>query len=85
MNNFHAFTVTYIGATNTRGSRVKIKSERFEQSVTIPYDYHFANTLQIAVAYLNANGYEVVGQEETKNSYIILSTTFKPLKDEANN
>jgi len=80
MENLHAFTVKYIGTTNTRGSRVKITSERFQKSVTIPYDHYFPNTLEIAKAYLISKGFKLVGQAETKNSYIILSSVFEPLK-----
>lgn len=78
--NLHAFTITFLGATYHKSSRLKIKSERFNQSVIIPYDHAFNNTLDIAKDYLTKNGYELAGQAETNDNYIILSTTFEPLK-----
>lgn len=78
--NLHAFEITYLGATNTKGSRVKIKSLRFNEAKIIDYDYNYSNTLDIAKAWLEDYSYELAGQAETPKSYIILSTTFKPLK-----
>lgn len=78
--NYHAFEITYLGATNTQGGRVKIKSLRFNESKIIPYNHEFNNTLAIAKDYLTGKGFNVVGQAETPNSYIVLSDTFKPLK-----
>lgn len=78
--NLHAFEVKYLGATNNKGSRVKIKSLRFNETKIISYDHSFNGTLEIAKDWLTKNGYEIVGQAESKDSYIILSTTFEPLK-----
>lgn len=78
--NFHAIEVKYLGTTNTVGPRVKMNSLRFNDSKTIPYDHNFNNTLDIAKDYLTKNGFVIVGQAETKDSYIILCDTFKPLK-----
>jgi hypothetical protein len=43
IKNYHALVITYLGPTNHRGSRIRIKSDRFEQAVTIPYNYEFNN------------------------------------------
>lgn len=80
LKNYHAFEVTYLRPTNSRGSRVKIKSLRFDQAVIIPYDYCFSNTFEIAQAWLTSQGFELIGKAEAKNSYLIISITFKPLK-----
>lgn len=80
MENYHILIVSYLGATNTRGSRIKIKSERFEQSVTISYDHECNNSLDGAKKWLKENEFEVIGQGESNRHYYIISTTFKPLK-----
>lgn len=49
MKNYHIIKVTYLGATNIRGSRVKMYSERFLKSKLIPYDHSFSNTCDIAL------------------------------------
>lgn len=79
MKNLHALQITYLGATNTKGSRVKINSYRFNKNVIISYNYEFNNIYEIAKDYLEKNGFEIVGLSEFKNSYILTSTTFKTL------
>jgi len=81
MENFHLITVKYLPATNTRGSRVKLTSTRFEQSVIIGYDHAKNNIEDIAVDYLKQNGHVIAGKadgavicEEDKDH------CFKPLK-----
>jgi hypothetical protein len=80
LTNYHAFEVTYLGPTNYQGSRVKIKSLRFDQAVIIPFDYYFANTFEIAQSWLINQGFELIGKAEATKSYLIISKTFKPLK-----
>jgi hypothetical protein len=78
--NFHIIKVTYLGATNSKGSRVKMTSERFEESKTINYNHEFNNTLDIAEDYLTKAGFEVVGHAEGKGCYYVITNTFKGLK-----
>lgn len=80
LTNYHALTVTYLGPTNNLGSRVRIKSDRFEQSITIAYDYEFNNTLEVAADYLSKKGFNLVGKGELKDAYLLLTDTFEPLK-----
>lgn len=80
MTNYHILTVSYLGATITRGGRIKIKSERFEQVITIPYNYSCNNSLDGAKNWLKENEFEVIGQGEGSECYYVISTTFKPLK-----
>ena len=37
--NYHIIVVSYLGATNSRGSRMKLTSLRFNDSITLNYDY----------------------------------------------
>ena len=80
LNNLHALEVTYGSPTEQRGARVKIKSHRFKQSKIISFNYEYNQTYEMAQNWLENNGFDLVGQAEGNNSYIILSTTFKPLK-----
>jgi hypothetical protein len=79
--NFQVLTVKYKGATDTKGSRIIIKSERFEQSKSIPYNHAYNSILGGAVEYLTNAGFEIVGQGEAKDGYYPITSTFKSLKD----
>ncbi len=80
IENFHTLKAQYKGATNTRGSRVIITSDRFEQSITIGYNYEFDNALEIAEDWLLKNGFVICGHSEQKDHYLVITETFKPLK-----
>lgn len=80
--NYHVLKVKYMGATNYTNSRVKIISERFEQSKTIDYDHRYNSTKDNAAAWLIEHGFNVIGAGEAKDGYYIISDTFKPLKGE---
>ena len=79
MENLHILKTSYLGATNTRGARVKIYSERFRQSVIISYTYE--NRAQdMAINWLQEKGFEIIGKGEGQNNMYIISSTFEPLK-----
>ena len=81
IKNFQLFQVKYLGATNTKGSRVSIKDTRFKQLVVIPYDYSFNSAMDIAINYLKERGYNVIGRAENE----VLADDFKPLRGEKKN
>lgn len=81
MKNYHVLKVAYLGPTNFKGSRVKITSERFEQSKTISWNYSFNSSYDIAADWLKNNGFDLLGIAEGKDCYYIISETFKPLKN----
>jgi len=85
MKNFHLIEVRYLGPTDTLGSRVKLVSSRFNQSVTIPYNYRFNNARDIAIDWLMAEGHAIVGSGEVNDCYVIVieatDKKFKPLKE----
>jgi hypothetical protein len=81
IKNFHVLTVKFLGPTNNTGARVKIISERFKDSVTIPFDYQFDNTCSIAEAWLTKHGYNITGHAEGKDHYYIITDTFESLFD----
>jgi hypothetical protein len=82
LQNFHLVEVRYLGATNTRGSRVKMISSRFSTSVTTSYNYEFNNARDIAIDYLKRQGHNVVGSGEVKDNYVIvIAATDNQFKD----
>lgn len=80
IQNFHVLTVKYIGATNFKPSRVKIISERFNQSVVLDYDHDFDNTMEVAADWLTKNHFNITGKAEGKNCYYVITDSFQPLK-----
>ncbi len=76
VENFRAFEVSYLGATNSMGSRVKIKDYRFKESKTISYDYKFNSTYEIAQDYLSKKGIKLIGIAEAEGGYILFTDNF---------
>lgn len=81
MKNFHLIQVTYMPATNTLPTRIKLSSARFEQSIIIPYGYNDSHMTETAERYLQEKGFEIVGLCELgKGDMGIITNTFKGLK-----
>jgi hypothetical protein len=80
MKNYHILKIKYYGPTNVSGSRVGIISERFNERVTISYDYSMNNSYEMAEKHLKQIGFNIIGVAEGKNCYYLISDTFKPLK-----
>jgi hypothetical protein len=80
LQNYHILKINYLGATNYKSSRVKITSERFEQSRIINYDHDYNSIADIAQAYLEKKGFKFIGKGESKDGLYLISTTFEPLK-----
>lgn len=78
--NYHILEVSFIGATDHAGSRVRIKSQRFHKSVTLDYDHRFNNTAEIAQNWLTKKGFNLIGKAENNNGYFLISDTFETLK-----
>ena len=66
MQNLHAIHITYLGPTNTKGSRVKLTSKRFKQSVTLYRDYSSSHALDQAIDYLTSRGFSLVATRSLK-------------------
>jgi len=83
LDNYHILQVKCLGATNYRPARVKIISERFRQSVIIPFTNDpgaSSPTLHTAQEWLENKGHVIIGKGEGKNCYYIISDTFVSLK-----
>lgn len=80
MKNLHILKVKYLGPTNFKGSRVRITSEWFNQSVTIPYDYSANDCVEVAANFLKNAGFEIIRQGEGIILNYLISNTFQKLK-----
>jgi hypothetical protein len=83
MKHFHLIEAKYLGATNSRGSKIKLTSLRFpNDSFSISYNYKFNNTLDIALDELESIGIKIAGYgyDEKKGNYILATETFEPIK-----
>ena len=77
--NYHIITVERLSATNTKGTRVKITSEWFGDTIILPYNYEFDTVKDIAINHVK-NTHDIVGSGETRDGYVIISDTFEPLR-----
>lgn len=78
MKTYRAFTIKYIHANNTKGSRVSILDNRFGVRRIIPYNYEFNNIAEIAANFLDLIGINIAGVSELgKGGYILFSENFK--------
>lgn len=68
---YRAIKIKYLKPTNTKGSRIKLTDERFNQSKTIEYRSNRGDTLDQSHAFLASRGYDIVGHAEMANYYII--------------
>lgn len=81
ITNHQVLIVKYIGQTNHTPSRVKIISERFKQSILIPFDSENGiDSCEIAEHWLNQKGFNLISHAEGKGHYYIITDTFEPLK-----
>lgn len=81
--NYHVLLIRHFWDKRNERVAVKIKSERFEQSIIIPYTNEpdqYTSPITEAYKYLTAKGFDIIGQGELKNDYILISKTFEPLK-----
>lgn len=79
--NAHLIRISYALATDSRLSRVRLASQRFERNaVTIPYDHRYNNTFDIAEAWLKTHGYTIVCSGEMPGAYWAAVKEFQPLR-----
>lgn len=82
--NAHFIASKYIGQTDTRSSKVKLTSLRFERdSIQEGYDYEKGNVFDQGTAMLQALGYTVICSGETPKGYVWAVAEFYPLKETA--
>jgi len=78
VKNLRGFEVKYLGATNTKGSRMKLTDLRFNKSKYVYRSYNYMNGKQDCIDYLNKIGIKVLFSCESKNNTdILLSDNFE--------
>ncbi len=79
MKNHRLFHVKYLGATNSRSSRVKIYDLRFDKFRVIPYNHEFNNIHEMADEYLKTKGIvcDVIGEANNLKGYILGTENFQ--------
>ena len=77
--NTRIIRVDFLGATNHRGSRVKLTEDRYNKKDTIilSYDYKIGGALEQAVLYLKGLGLNILGYGSNKDSYFIFSDSWQ--------
>ena len=82
LNNYHGILVSYVGASNTKGSRVSLKSYRFNDSIMIDYDYKFNSIYDMAEEFFEKRGIKILGKAEWKDgSFVFFIDKFDSLKE----
>lgn len=79
LSNFHTFQISFIRSSFIRGSYVRVYSNKFDQTKTIPSGYEFNSAYEVAQNYLESLGFNIIGISRCKNGYILISDTFKEL------
>ena len=80
IGNHGAFEVKYLGATNTRGSRVKITDLRARpttKSKIISYDYELDTIGEMALNYLNSIGFKIKFKVCLEKVDLLITDDFK--------
>lgn len=67
-----AVSVRFLGATNTKGARVKLTLLRFNYSKTIPYDYEKNDAESVAVAFFLRHGLSPFARHCTPEGSVLL-------------
>ena len=70
MQKFTAIQVKTLSATNNKGTRVKLVTDK--KSIILPFNYQFNTSLCIALDYLIKQGLEVQGVTTVNDVNIIL-------------
>ena len=77
IKNLRGFEILYLGPTESKGSRVRIKDLRFNKTKIINYSYEFNQARDDAEVYLKSLGIPCLFCCETKNGSLILSDNFE--------
>lgn len=78
--NFHVFKCSHIHVTSHKPARMKIRSERFKQTVMLGWtDFESPHIEENCKQYLQEQGFNIVGVGEGEGCMYVFSDTFKPL------
>lgn len=70
------FRVQFLGATNCRGSRVKITDMHNRNSKTIAFDYAYNNSWEVARDWLECHGIKIECRTADKDNDYLLTKNF---------
>ena len=81
MQNLRTFEVSYLSATNTKGTRLKIKDLRAEsfwikKQVTLYKDYKYNSIEAQVIEFLEKKGIKILWASEAKNKTLIIVDNF---------
>ena len=89
ITNLHGIEVKKLPATDTEGTKVKIRSLHYDsllfesgEGITIPYDYSKNHIGEVAVEYLK-DTHNITGMLETPDGMILISDTFETIPEQA--
>tara|TARA_R110000765_G_scaffold36738_1_gene81835 strand:+ start:170 stop:475 length:306 start_codon:yes stop_codon:yes gene_type:complete len=77
LNHYRMFVVKYLGATEQKGSRVKINDTRRAESVTISFDYRMDTIRDIAIQYLLNKKIKIEGFTTADGLYYLMTSDFE--------
>lgn len=83
MENFHIITAKALQYNEKYGFRIKLRSERFKQTIFINWDNEDVNnTLRVVSAgILKAKGFEIIGAAlASEDTDYIITKTFMPIR-----
>lgn len=85
MKNLHILQISFVPMNNQcLYNRVRIKSQRFKQSVLIPWNNEpgeISQAVEVAERHLKNKGFNIIAQGEGNSDYDYLITdTFQPIK-----
>lgn len=87
MNNSHLIQLKYLGATNTKGSRIKIITfdilDGESKSKIVNFDYSASSALDQVLNVLKQSGFDVVGinSRDPDKDFIMLKWDFEKLQE----
>jgi len=78
LENYRAFSVSFVPATCFKGARIRIKDERFNVRRFLGYDHSIGSIIEQARIFLEEKGIEIMGCSEMRNhGYVLFTENFK--------
>jgi hypothetical protein len=82
METYHILTIIAVAPTDTKPARIKIVSERRNESIIIgiPSDGTDTSFINIAATHLKEKGFAIVAKGEGKGRQYLMTTNFESIK-----
>ena len=79
VKNMRAIRVKFLGATNNKGTRIKIIEQRYQttDTVTLSYNYAIGNGTEQAIQYLQNKGINLLGKSDIQDETILFSDSWQ--------